>query len=203
MGASSSKSVQKDVNASGPPSASTTDGDKKTAEIASLGSVQEEWPMPKSSTGGAEDTTGGGGCPMKRPDGSYSFSFSALSRGFQHPSVGVLGAKAASAEVSQAENESRARQGEEESAEGKCPVRSTTHRVPEYNVYSQPIDSSNQMPGAPNQLPAPQQTKPLSTERVVSNIPKVRLVFCGTHHLYLLLRMKNPVCGLLCACAHG
>ena len=41
-----------------------------------------------------------------------------------------------------------------------------------YNVYAQPIDPTNQMPSNPHQLPAPGQEVPLSTERVVSNIPK-------------------------------
>ena len=41
-----------------------------------------------------------------------------------------------------------------------------------YNVYSQPIDSTNQMPSTANQLPAPQQTEELSTNRVKSNIPR-------------------------------
>jgi cytochrome c heme-lyase len=42
-----------------------------------------------------------------------------------------------------------------------------------YNVYSQPIDESNQMPTSiANQLPAPNQKLPLSTERVSSTIPK-------------------------------
>ncbi|GBG26584.1 Cytochrome c-type heme lyase [Hondaea fermentalgiana] len=41
-----------------------------------------------------------------------------------------------------------------------------------YNVYAQPIDPSNRMPLNPNQLPAPGQTKPLSTDRVRSHIPK-------------------------------
>ena len=41
-----------------------------------------------------------------------------------------------------------------------------------YNVYSQPIDPTNNMPANPNQLPHPDQTQPLSTERVRSSIPK-------------------------------
>jgi len=39
-------------------------------------------------------------------------------------------------------------------------------------VYAQPIDPTNQMPANPNQLPAPGQTAPLSTDRVKSTIPK-------------------------------
>jgi cytochrome c heme-lyase len=68
--------------------------------------------------------------------------------------------------------------------EGGCPVKHGKKSSPEgcpvkhgkggtvYNVYSQPIDTSNQMPSNPNQLPAPQQTESLSVNRVPSNIPK-------------------------------
>jgi hypothetical protein len=68
-----------------------------------------------------------------------------------------------------------------------CPVAGKPKNQQEYNVYSQPIDPSNQMPaGTANQLPAPQQSKPLSTDRVVSNIPKVAaltntLASCRSH----------------------
>ncbi len=41
-----------------------------------------------------------------------------------------------------------------------------------YNVYSQPIDPTNQMPANPNNQPAPGQGAPLSTNRVASQIPK-------------------------------
>ena len=42
----------------------------------------------------------------------------------------------------------------------------------QYNVYSQKIDPTNQMPSTANQLPAENQQVPLSTQRVTSNIPK-------------------------------
>ncbi|KAI2498746.1 cytochrome c-type heme lyase [Fragilaria crotonensis] len=64
------------------------------------------------------------------------------------------------------------------SQSSQCPVsksKTTNQKVqqgPVYNVYSQPIDDTNQMPSIANQLPAPQQTIPLSTERVKSSIPK-------------------------------
>jgi cytochrome c heme-lyase len=51
-----------------------------------------------------------------------------------------------------------------------CPVKHGHKTI--YNVYSQPIDSSNQMPSIANQLPAPQQQKALNTDRVSSTIPK-------------------------------
>lgn len=42
----------------------------------------------------------------------------------------------------------------------------------QYNVYSVPIDSKNNMPAVANQLPAPLQEGALSTERLHSTIPK-------------------------------
>ena len=41
-----------------------------------------------------------------------------------------------------------------------------------FNVYSEPIDPTNQMPYNPNQMPHPDQKEALSVERVVSSIPK-------------------------------
>lgn len=72
----------------------------------------------------------------------------------------------------------------QESSSG-CPVKhSNKQQQQQYNVYSQPIDPTNQMPAVANQLPSPQQTQPLSTERIKSTIPKVRI------HLWMI--------GLLC-----
>lgn len=56
-----------------------------------------------------------------------------------------------------------------------CPVKHQEQPQQQYNVYSQPIDPTNQMPAVANQLPSPQQTQELSTERVKSTIPKVRV----------------------------
>ena len=59
-----------------------------------------------------------------------------------------------------------------------CPMKSTetatnTYKNPNvYNVYSQKIDPTNQMPVIANQNQAPGQTKPLETTRVQSTIPK-------------------------------
>ena len=39
-------------------------------------------------------------------------------------------------------------------------------------MYNQKIDSTNQMPSSANQLPSTGQSIPLSTERVMSTIPK-------------------------------
>lgn len=61
------------------------------------------------------------------------------------------------------------------SSESACPVKhsdSSKKQGTMYNVYSQPIDPTNQMPAVANQLPAPGQTESLSTTRVQSNIPK-------------------------------
>jgi len=60
-------------------------------------------------------------------------------------------------------------QHEELGGGGGCPVKAH----PEYNVYSQPIDKTNNMPkGVATQLPNPTQTIELPTERVSSTIPK-------------------------------
>jgi cytochrome c heme-lyase len=54
-----------------------------------------------------------------------------------------------------------------------CPVKHDDSRYPEYNVYSQPIDKTNQMPkGVRTQMPTPTQKAEISTERVKSSIPK-------------------------------
>lgn len=55
-----------------------------------------------------------------------------------------------------------------------CPVKSKagSEGLTVYNVYAQPIDPTNQMPANANNKPAPGQITPLSTDRVVSRIPK-------------------------------
>ena len=54
--------------------------------------------------------------------------------------------------------------------ESKCPVLNGKRKV--YNVYSQEVNPDNNMPANPNQLPRETQSKPLSTGRVKSTIPK-------------------------------
>mmetsp|Transcript_23708 Transcript_23708/g.24322 ORF Transcript_23708/g.24322 Transcript_23708/m.24322 type:complete len:377 (+) Transcript_23708:21-1151(+) len=56
----------------------------------------------------------------------------------------------------------------------ECPVKGEEkYKNPnQYNVYSQKIDPTNQMPIQPNQQPAPNQIINLSTDRVKSGIPK-------------------------------
>ncbi len=52
----------------------------------------------------------------------------------------------------------------------ECPVK--YKNKDQYNVYSQKIDLTNQMPAVANNSPAPGQAIPLETNRVKSNIPK-------------------------------
>lgn len=54
----------------------------------------------------------------------------------------------------------------------QAPASGSKARGTVYNVYAQPIDPKNQMPATANQQPSAGQTKPLSTERVQSSIPK-------------------------------
>lgn len=106
---------------------------------------------------------------MHQSDGTYSYDWLAVFRpNFPH---GPSGAKPLSDAEAKANITRRATalDGSMASPGGGCPVK--THQ--QYNVYSQPIDPTNQMPSNPNQLPAPGQSAQLSTERVQSNIPKV------------------------------
>lgn len=113
----------------------------------------------------------GGGCPMKRADGSFTYDWGALFRpNFPHMPNGSK--PLSDQQIADARND--ASNGTLVSKEGGCPVKSK--QGVQYNVYSQPIlNPSNNMPQNPNQLPAPTQAVPLSTERVASSIPKVRL----------------------------
>jgi len=133
-------------------------------------------------------------CPMRRADGTYRFDFSAMfSGGFPHHPGGdhPISEKEAREKTKQPTASSQSTDRAAPSG-GGCPVK---HQ--EYNVYSQPIDPKNNMPRVANQLPAPGQTKELSTERVVSSIPKVNFIRCyqGVNHkdtafLTLLLIFK-------------
>eukprot|EP00977_Amphora_coffeiformis_P015504 scaffold4528_cov162-Amphora_coffeaeformis.AAC.4 len=103
-------------------------------------------------------------CPMHNADGSYSYDWRALFRSPHRPG----GSKPLDEAQARAKITRRAtlQDGAMASPGGGCPVT-------EYNVYSQPIDPKNNMPRVANQLPAAQQSKNLSTERVQSSIPKV------------------------------
>jgi cytochrome c heme-lyase len=125
-------------------------------------------------------------CPMHNADGSYNFDWRSL---FKAAAVhGPSGSKPLPKE-----DQEKARQTvEESSSSGGCPVKADTRKVPppqeggcpvkhdhknsqftEYNVYSQPIDKTNQMPnGVKTQLPSSTQRSELSTNRVSSTIPK-------------------------------
>jgi len=119
-----------------------------------------------------------GECPMKRKDGSYSFDWRGV---FRH---GPSGSHPINQDnlvkegniVTQRNNPAV----KDSAGEGGCPVKDASSEsstrdgcpVREYNVYSQPIDPTNQMPKVANQMPAPSQQKELSTSRVSSGIAK-------------------------------
>lgn len=124
-------------------------------------SKHEDEKISKSSNATAATTTNNSDdeskCPMKLSDGSYRYDWGALFRkDFPH---GPNGSRPLEQVPEIQTNQ-----------ESGCPVK---HQ--EYNVYSQPLDPTNNMPKVANQLPAPGQTKPISTERVASSILKVSL----------------------------
>jgi cytochrome c heme-lyase len=138
------------------PSATSTEVLPKTAveakEVKEAATVTESTDSPVKS-----------GCPMHNGDGTYRFS---LWGGLppNHPQKKDLEEKKDADSTAPIETSA-----------SKCPVQhsqsSSSSRV-EYNVYGQVIDPRNQMPHNPNQLPSPQQTISLSTQRVASSIPK-------------------------------
>jgi hypothetical protein len=142
-------------------------------------SASSQFPSPSAddsqTTIPSQQPQEGGGCPMKRSDGSYTFDWKALLRPeFPHRQ----GAPTTKETTININSNSSATTVETPlpveplaSSQDGCPVKQQQH--PQYNVYSQPIDPSNNMPQVANQLPAPNQRKPLSTERVSSSIPKV------------------------------
>ena len=103
-------------------------------------------------------------CPMHNADGSYSYDWKAMFRSPHRPGGSTpIDEAQARAKITR---RATLQDGAMASPGGGCPVT-------EYNVYSQPIDPKNNMPRVANQLPAAQQSKNLSTERVKSSIPKV------------------------------
>lgn len=138
-----------------------------TAERPTLGAEQSapqaaQQPALPSSTDTTSDggSGGGGGCPMKKGNGGGGFG-RMFGRKNPHlpgkdgsPGLPTTGAP------------------QQEPPGGGCPVKAGGNKSQAYNVYSQPIDPTNQMPAVANQLPAPGQTEKLSTERVQSTIPK-------------------------------
>ena len=128
-------------------------------KASSAAKVTDDANNRATSTPAAEESK----CPMKLSDGSYRYDWRALFRKeFPH---GPNGSRPISPEQAKLEIPKS-----EATASSGCPVK---HQ--EYNVYSQPVDPTNNMPKVANQLPAPGQTKPISTERVASSILKVRI----------------------------
>ncbi|GKZ00816.1 hypothetical protein MPSEU_001033300 [Mayamaea pseudoterrestris] len=153
------------------------------SEAAAPDNVEPESAVLSEEKGGGSGGSGGGGCPMKRTDGSYSFDWKALLRpDFPHRQ-GAPTSRASEDGVKEAMSNSNNKQLLEQSdtlpaggGGGGCPVKSKANsqqeQHPQYNVYSQPLDPTNNMPQVANQLPSPNQRKELSTERVSSSIPK-------------------------------
>lgn len=135
--------------------------------ITANSAIDDYKKTPSDVPSGSEESK----CPMHREDGSYSYDWWAIFRpNFPH---GPGGSKPISDDEAKAKITRRASIMDPNlavSGAGGCPVQQQ-HYV-EYNVYSQPIDPSNNMPQNPNQLPAPGQARQLSTERIKSNIPK-------------------------------
>ena len=139
----------------------------------------------KQGAGGEESK-----CPMHKKDGSYSYDWKQL---FKAAAVhGSTGSKPLSQE-----EQDTARATSQQPLESSCPVKhnpapvkssdegsgcpvkngasigGTASQHPEYDVYSQPIDKTNQMPkGVKTQMPTATQKTEISTDRVKSSIPK-------------------------------
>ena len=130
------------------------------------------------------------GCPMHQADGSYSYDWRALfRRDFPHGPGGSrpiseqdARAKVVPEEGCPVKKQSSLDNNEETTAGYPVPKR----HHPLYNVYSQPIDQTNNMPKVANQLPAPGQSVPLSTDRVTSTIPKVCRTYGAVSYLSLV-----------------
>ena len=159
--------------------------------------------VPTGAVSGVDGNGGGGGCPMKRPDGGYNvpalgrlLGMGGMPKG--HPPTTGTAAEADPTTGCDDDTSSSGDvggsggcpvQGEKRNAtssfldvdgSGGCPVRggklsskSGKEDQVQYDVYSQPIDPTNMMPSVANQLPSPQQKEELPTERVQSTIPKV------------------------------
>ena len=127
---------------------------QSSSNISNTDAKHEEITGQGSST--TQDSEKKGACPMKRPDGNGSF----FSWRNPHRSEYL---------ANEATNEAPSIHPSQSSV---CPVKRGAAQVQQYNVYSQPIDPSNNMPSLANQLPAPLQTQPLSTLRIPSTIPK-------------------------------
>ena len=118
-------------------------------------------------------------CPMHKKDGSgYSYDWNSMFR------AAAVHGPSGSKPLSEEERAKAMAVSKEGSNGGGCPVKHNpspqqqnsgcpVKAHPEYNVYSQPIDKTNNMPkGAATQLPNANQTMELPTQRVSSTIPK-------------------------------
>jgi cytochrome c heme-lyase len=126
-------------------------------------------------------------CPMHNADGSYNYDWRSLFK------AAAAHGPSGSNPLPKEDLEKARQTVEESSSGGGCPVKKADTRkappqqggcpvkhnnksnsqFPEYNVYSQPIDKTNQMPnGVKTQLPSSTQRSELSTNRVASSIPK-------------------------------
>mmetsp|Transcript_15956 Transcript_15956/g.34686 ORF Transcript_15956/g.34686 Transcript_15956/m.34686 type:complete len:523 (+) Transcript_15956:168-1736(+) len=157
------KSQSKEAGTAPPPTA-TAGISQPTSDNATSGiDAPSVSAPPTQAAGGAGGggASGRGGCPMKR--GSGGGGFGALF-GLKNPHLPDKDGTPGLPTTPQPQRESP--------AGGGCPVKQGGTQQQQYNVYSQPIDPTNQMPAVANQLPSPGQTESLSTERARSTIPK-------------------------------
>lgn len=154
MGSAQSKTSVHDATKS--PSETSNSGITNEGAIVEVGSA--------SSTAPSDPAKTLGGCPMKGRGGGFGAGLFS----------GKCPHKKKKDDTIETTTESKNNQNEQQgSSQSACPVRSSSpSKQVEYNVYSQPIDPTNNMPAVANQLPAPMQKEQLSSERVKSTIPK-------------------------------
>ena len=135
-------------------------------------------------------SSGGGGCPMKKKDGS-GYVGSWFGGSHKHGKTKDVKSEPQNDEGTTNNNNNNNNSAREETSRGVetgggegggCPVKHNNRNSKsnsndknnqvQYNVYSQPIDPKNNMPTVANQLPSPMQTETLSTTRIKSTIPK-------------------------------
>ncbi len=113
---------------------------------------------------------GGGGCPMKNKNGSY-FGGGWFGRKNEVEEVNNANDSSSSA-CPVKHSEEKISSNQTNKSQSACPVKHNNDNQVQYNVYSQPIDPTNNMPAVANQLPSAFQAKELPTTRVKSTIPK-------------------------------
>jgi cytochrome c heme-lyase len=139
-------------------------GKAQSKEAAPAAVVEQQAAAQQSAASSLADRgngAGGRGCPMKRGNGGGGFGAMFGRKNPHRPGKdGSPGLTTAAAP-------------REELSGGGCPIKAGGSKSQQaYNVYSQPIDPTNQMPAVANQLPAPGQKESLPTEREQSTIPK-------------------------------